>query len=234
MSTVHEDRTLRNKSGIFQDRIDAGNHLAGMLEKDYKGHSQGMVLAIPSGGVPIGLALSSSLQMDFDLIIVRKVQIPGNTEAGFGAIALGGEVFCNQELLAALRLSQEQIDEQVDKVKTELTLRNALFRNDRPLPELKGKTVIIADDGLASGYTILAAIDAVRKQGAARVIVAVPTAPSSSISRVEPQADAIYCANIKDVRSFAVAEAYRNWWDLTRKEVMELLTQGIQGGGHSA
>lgn len=226
MSTVHEDRTLRNKSGLFQDRVDAGKHLAGMLEKDYKGHPQGMVLAIPSGGISIGLALSDSLQMDFDLIIVRKVQIPGNPEAGFGALALGGEVLFNPELLAALRLSQDQIDEQVEKVKNELALRNTLFRNGGPLPELKGKTAIIADDGLASGYTMLAAIAAAKKQGAAKVIVAVPTAPSSSISRIEPHADAIYCANIKDIRHFAVAEAYRNWWDLSREEVMELLTQG--------
>ncbi len=229
MDTVVEDSALRNQSGVFKDRREAGEHVAGMLEPEFKGLDQGLVLAIPSGGVPIGLALSKHLRLDFDLIIARKLQIPGNTEAGFGAMALGGEPFFNRELLAALQLTQDEIQEQTEKVRTELTVRNALFRNDRPVPDAHGKSVLIADDGLASGYTMLASIDALKKQKAARIVVAVPTAPRSSISRIEPHADAVYCANIKDVRSFAVADAYQNWRDLSREEVMDMLRKNTVG-----
>mgnify|MGYP006283041259 CR=1 FL=1 len=223
METVIEESALRNKSGIFKDRNEAGRHLVGMLKPDFQELPGALVLAIPSGGVPVGLVLSKYLRLDFDLIIARKLQIPGNTEAGFGAIAWGGEPFYNESLLAALRLTQTEIDEQLNKVRTELELRNALFRNEAPFPEVTDKTVILADDGLASGYTMIAAIDAIKKQNPAQVVVAVPTAPRSSVSRVEPHADRIYCPNIKDVRSFAVADAYRAWRDLSREEVIEML-----------
>ena len=229
MDKVVEDSALRNQSGVFKDRREAGEHVAGMLKPEFKGLEQGLVLAIPSGGVPIGLVLSKHLRLDFDLIIARKLQIPRNTEAGFGAMALGGEPFFNRELLAALQLTQDEIQEQTEKVRTELTVRNALFRNDWPFPDVQGKTVIIADDGLASGYTMLASIDALKKYKAARIVVAVPTAPRSSISRIEPHADAVFCANIKDVRSFAVADAYQNWRDLSREEVMDMLRKDTAG-----
>ncbi len=229
MDKVVEDSALRNQSGVFKDRREAGEHVAGMLEPEFKELEQGLVLAIPSGGVPIGLALSKHLRLDFDLIIARKLQIPGNTEAGFGAMALGGEPFFNRELLAALQLTQDEIQEQTEKVRTELTVRNALFRNDRPVPDAHGKSVLIADDGLASGYTMLASIDALKKQKAARIVVAVPTAPRSSISRIEPHADAVFCANIKDVRSFAVADAYQKWRDLSREEILDMLRKDTAG-----
>lgn len=225
MQSVYEDSRYRNKGDVFLNRTEAGHKLATRLEPDYGELPDGIVLAIPSGGVPIGIVLSRMLDLEFDLVIVRKIQIPGNTEAGFGALASGGKVFFNRELMTSLQLTQDQIDEQINKVREELRLRNTLFRQDQPFPDLKGKTVIITDDGLASGFTMIAAIDAVRQNGAEKVVVAVPTGPMSSIRRVKPHADAVYCLNIKDVRYFAVADAYLHWRDLTREEVIEMMQE---------
>jgi predicted phosphoribosyltransferase len=122
-------------------------------------------------------------------------------------------------------LPQEEVDRQVDRVKLELAERERRFRGGRPFPDLSGKTAVLADDGLASGYTMLAAVDSVKKRGARRVAVAVPTASQSSIRKVEPVADEVYCANLRTGPRFAVAEAYRNWRDLEPREVEAMLRE---------
>ncbi len=223
MSTMHELPEHRTRSGIFRDRTDAGEHLAAMLSPVFAGDPEAIVLAIPSGGVPVGLALSRRLDLGFDLLLVRKMQIPWNTEAGFGALALGGEPMLNRQLVDSLGLSRQQIEEQTEATRKELEERNAAFREGAPPPELQGRTAILTDDGLASGYTMLAAIRAVREQGASQIILALPTAPRRSVEHVARFADAVYAVQIKDVLSFAVAEAYRSWHDLSRQEVVEML-----------
>jgi len=214
--------SYRNRHHLFEDRTEAGEYLADMLSQsgDY---DSAIVLAIPSGGVPVGLQIRRKLEAPMDLLITRKIQIPGNTEAGFGAMTMDGRVFFNQELLARLRLNEEQIAEQTEKVRLELERRNARLRDGRPLPQLDGRKAILADDGLASGFTMMAAIDMVKRQQAAEIIVAVPTAPLSSIDRIVDSVDKIYCANIQDSGSFAVAAAYRRWRDLEFEETLNLV-----------
>jgi predicted phosphoribosyltransferase len=209
----------RNRSHVFEDRQDAGRVLAGMLQPNYKGARDAVILAIPSGGVPVGIEAAADLDLPMDLIIVRKVRIPGNTEAGFGSVSSTGKMFFNEPLLNRLGLSQTEIDQQVDKVKSELAEREKRFRGGAPFPDLSGKTAIIADDGLASGFTMLAAVDSVRAKGAKRVIAAVPTAHPGSLDRVAKVCDEVYCANVREGMRFAVAEAYRNWRDLEPDEV---------------
>jgi predicted phosphoribosyltransferase len=216
---IYTEEKFRNRSFVFDDRVDAGRELAGMLSEKYRGDSGSIVLAIPSGGVPVGMELAGALDLPMDLIIVRKVQIPGNTEAGFGSVSSTGKMFFNEPLLNRLGLSQTEIDQQVDKVKGELAEREKRFRGDAALPDLSGKTAIIADDGLASGFTMLAAVDSVRAEGAKRVIAAVPTAHPGSLDRVAAVCDEVYCTNVREGLRFAVAEAYRNWRDLEPDEV---------------
>lgn len=220
---IHEIEELRDQRHRFTDRLEAGATLASMLQEEYAHIAEGVILAIPSGGVPVGLKVSEILGLPLELLIVRKLQIPGNPEAGFGALALDRTAFFNNALLAELRLSPSQIEAERKRVELELDKRNALFRGNSPFPDLTGKRVIVVDDGLASGYTMLASVDMVKKAKALETVVAVPTAPRSSVERILPEVDRIYCANIRTGPYFAVAEAYRNWYDLSEKEVLDFL-----------
>lgn len=219
---------LRNRHRIYDDREDAGACLAAMLSHQKK-QPETIILAIPSGGVPVGLEIQHRLAIPMDLLITRKLQIPGNTEAGFGAMTLGGQVFYNHELLARLHLAEAEIEEEKEKVHRELKRRNKLYRQSRELPDLAGLTTIIVDDGLASGFTMMAALSMVRELQTARIIVAIPTAPLSSIERILDEADEIYCPHIQDYGSFAVAAAYRYWRDLESSEVVAMLDQMGEG-----
>jgi predicted phosphoribosyltransferase len=220
-----ESEEYRNRDRVFADRAEAGQMLAEMLASEYEGLPGGLVLAIPSGGVPVALEVSRRLRLPLDLIIARKLQIPGNTEAGFGAMAMGGEVLLNEPLVSSLGLTKAEIEAERGRVEDELVQRNALLRGGRPLPDLHGRTAIIVDDGLASGYTMQAAVRDLRARSVAGIIVAVPTAPLETARRMADISDAVYCISIQDYYPFAVASAYRNWRDLSREEAAEMLGQ---------
>jgi putative phosphoribosyl transferase len=222
-ATVHEIKALRNRYHVFLDRFQAGEVLGQMLASDYKGVEGLIVLVIPSGGVPVGLKVCERLGCPMDLAIVRKLQIPGNTEAGFGAMTLDGSLFLNERLLSDLRLTPSQIEEETQRVKSQLAERNALFRKGKPPQDVTGKTVIIVDDGLATGYTMKASIYATETRRAKHTVVAVPTAPMTSIHDLETGVDAIYCPNIREGKQFSVAGAYENWHDLSPQDVLDLL-----------
>ncbi|RPI52275.1 MAG: phosphoribosyltransferase [Deltaproteobacteria bacterium] len=224
-SKIFEVSGFRDKRFVFKDRDDAGKVLAEMLSPYYEKAKETLVLAIPSGGVPIGLGVAKGLSLPLDLIIVRKIPVPGNPEAGFGALTLDGDVFLNEELVAFLRLSPKEIEDQITKVKTDLQERNFIFRQGTPFPDVINKTVLMADDGLASGYTMLACVETVRRKGASKIVVAVPTAPERSVFRISPIVEEVFCPNIRTGRYFAVADAYANWYDLTRNEVLTRLQE---------
>ncbi|MFW6314996.1 MAG: phosphoribosyltransferase [Desulfohalobiaceae bacterium] len=216
-------KELRNRSMVFRDRFAGGDVLADMLGSDYAGLQEGLILAIPAGGVPVGLRLQQGLGLPLDLIVIRKIQIPGNTEAGFGALSQTGETLLNQELINRLGLSRDEIVTQTEKTRQELERKDKLFRQGRPFPELKGKKVILTDDGLASGFSMLAAVRMVKGQSPQEVVVAVPTAPLGSVLRLSPEVDRIYSAHIQVSGSFAVANAYQLWNDLSEAEVQAML-----------
>jgi putative phosphoribosyl transferase len=224
MKTKLVERTeFRDRRGLFKDRHEAGMVLAEMLRPDIARMAMPLILAIPSGGVPVGMAMRDALDLPFDLMIVKKLKLPDNPEAGFGSMTLDGTVFLNERLLAELRLSREEIEGEKRRINRELEKRNALFRRGRPLPELAGRSVILVDDGLASGYTMLASVETASKAGAHEIIVAVPTAPRSSVQLLSANVESIYCANVRTGSYFAVAEAYRHWYDLDEAEVQRLL-----------
>jgi putative phosphoribosyl transferase len=221
MSNLVEDRTLRNKRYVFENRAAAGRKLSQML-LDFH-HSDVVVLAIPSGGVPVAIEMRKGWPFQFDLLIVRKVQIPWDTEAGFGAVNLDGEVILNEELLRSLRLSQDLIEAQIERTKEILKKRDQIFRRGRDFPPIKSRIVILVDDGLASGYSMIAAIQFVKKRDPSKIVVGVPTGSYGTLLKISPLADALYCLNVREGFPFAVAEAYSNWYDLSDEEVLGLL-----------
>ena len=221
MGRLIEDLKLRNKTRVFRDRAEAGKLLSEKLK--HIAYPDTLLLAIPAGGVPVGYEIAKSNGLLMDVLIVRKIQIPGNTEAGFGALGPDGEAIFNERLLKSLRLTDEEINRQVEKTKRVLEERNRAYRGSRPFPDLKDKVAVIVDDGLASGYTMLEAVNFVKRKQAVNVIVAVPTASESSIDLLLPEVDEIYCLNARALYPFAVAEAYMKWYDVGDQEVIALL-----------
>ena len=157
--------------------------------------------------------------------MVRKIQIPWNTEAGFGALSWDGKVILNKDLVEQLGLTEEEINASILNTQKNLEARLHKFRGDEPMPELVDKVVILVDDGLASGFTMLAAARSVKEKTPKKIIVAVPTGSLGAIELLVPEVDEIVCLNIRSGSSFAVAEAYENWYDLRDEEVQEILTE---------
>ncbi len=221
MAEIIEEEELRNKKYVFKDRFHAGKLLALKL-KQYKDYfTDAIVLAIPYGGVPVGKSIARELGYPLELIMVRKIPIPYNPEAGFGAVTWDGEVVINQSLLDQLGLGNHEIEQAIQRVKLELERRMQAF--GKTLPELNDRSVIITDDGLASGYTMLASLRSIKKHSPKSIAIAVPTASTSAIKLVSTHVDMLFCLNIRESMVFAVADAYQEWHDLTDKEVREII-----------
>jgi predicted phosphoribosyltransferase len=221
MGILMQEVSLRDKLHVFEDRNEAGRLLAEKLA-GYK-NSDAIIFGIPSGGVPIASEIASALDLPMDLMIVRKIQIPYNPEAGFGAVGPEGEIILNEKLLNRLSLTEEEMKVQIKKTMDVIKKRDQLFRQEKPFPSLKEKNIIIVDDGLASGYTMLAAIKIIKKKNPRKVIVGVPTGSGKTVDFVLSFIDELVCLNIRNKFSFAVADAYRNWYDLTDEEVVRII-----------
>jgi putative phosphoribosyl transferase len=224
---IVEEASFRDQSYLFADREAAGRLLAKKL-KGYQG-ANGIVLAIPDGGVPVAAQIARFLHLPLDLIIVRKIQIPWNTEAGLGALAPDGQVYLNEPLVRTLGLDETQVQAQLELTQKNLEQRQARFRSGRPFPDLTGKTVLVVDDGLASGYTMLAALKFIEPRQPADIIVAVPTGLLDTVEFLGPAAPTVVCLNIRTRRPYAVAAAYREWYDVPDDEVVKILAEFQQG-----
>ena len=221
MQRLIEDASLRDKLYVFKDRKEAGRFLAQRL-LGYK-DTDGIVFAIPSGGVPVAAETAKALTLPLDLIIVRKVQIPYNPEAGFGAVSPDNKVLLNENLLRALSLSEKDVELQIQITIDIIKKRNVLFRKGLPFPSIKDRVAIIVDDGLASGYTMLSAIDYVKRHEPQKIVVAVPTGLKRTIEIILPEVDELVCLNVRNGFIFAVADAYEDWHDLEDDEVISIL-----------
>jgi putative phosphoribosyl transferase len=221
MGRLIEDPGLRDEVYVFADRSAAGRQLAAKLP-DLRG-SKPHLFAIPAGGVPVGVEIARSLNLPLDLVIVRKIQLPWTTEAGFGALDADGKAIFNDALIDRAGLTPRQIEAQMQKTLAGLRQREARLRGSRPYPDLTGQTAIVADDGLASGYTMRAAVRFLQAKGAGEIIVAVPTGSARTVQDLLPLVDVLVCLNIRGGWSFAVADAYENWYDLEEAEVLEIL-----------
>ena len=208
---------------IFENRSDAGRQLAAKLS-EYNGQSV-VVLAIPNGGVPVALEVASTLKADLDLVICRKIPLPLTPEAGFGACADDGTIVLNEEIAKRVGLSRQQIEYEASKVRAEIKRRCLLYEGDRPLVTVSGRTVIIIDDGLASGITMRAAVESVRHHRPGEIVAAAPCASAPAVKQVEKVADKVVTCTTGFMPRFAVADFYRYWYDLTDDEVIRYLKQ---------
>jgi predicted phosphoribosyltransferase len=222
MGEIIDNPRLREQRFVFSDRHDAGRQLGAFI-RTLPAIRDPLVLAIPAGGVPVGREVARALGAPLSLAIVRKIRIPGTTESGFGAVTWDGQVLINEELRDALGLSATDVDQAIAETRKNVGDRVTRFTGTRAIPAPAGKTVILTDDGLASGFTMLAAIQSIRRRNPARIIVAVPTASVTSAELVSRQANQLVCLNIRSSRMFAVADAYAEWYDLDDLEVLEEL-----------
>jgi putative phosphoribosyl transferase len=213
---------LRNRLRVFRDRASAGKLLAEML-KDYQ-NSDAIVMGIPAGGIAVAAEIAKELNLPLEVAVVSKITMPWNPEAGYGAVAFDGTVILNEELLAHLNLSKQEVQTGIKKTEEKVAGRVTMFRGHRPLPDLK-RPIILVDDGLASGFTLHVAVKALRKAGATNVVVAVPTCHLESAHMILAEVEAIHCPNVRSRLSFAVADAYEQWSDLTEQEVIKILRE---------
>lgn len=225
---IHEIPGLRDRARVFRDRTHAGFVLAGMLEA-FRG-SDALVLAIPAGGVPVGAALALSLGLPLDVAVASKILLPWTTEAGFGAVAFDGGTWIDADAANRFGLSQAAVETATREAREKVKRRTQRFRGERANPALEGRVVILVDDGIAAGSTMRAAGAAVRRLGAGRVIVAVPTGPWSSLVDLRNDLDGLYCANVRTGHRFAVADAYEAWCDVAEDEALAALRQAEAGG----
>lgn len=222
MEKIIVDRELTNKYYVFKDREEAAVRLAKMIKM--KELVDPVVLAIPSGGVPVGATLALILKCEFNLLICRKLHFPNNPEAGFGAVNPDGDIVLNRELINYLNINRELINMVVKLEIEEIKKRFEVFRLIET--SINNRSTIITDDGLASGYTMLSAVKYVKKRKPEKIIVAIPTASISALNLVAPHVDVIYCVNARDdTYGFAVADAYKNWYDVNDVEVLSYISK---------
>src|SRR5437899_5686506 len=181
------------KPGLFRDRSEAGRLLAEKLTA-YADRPDVLVLALPRGGVPVAYEVARALRAPLDVFIVRKLGVPGYEELAMGAVATGGVRVLNDQVVNGLRIPDYVVDAVTTWEQQELARREQLYRGDRPAPDVRGRTVILVDDGLATGATMHAAIAALRRQQPARIVAAVPTAPPEMCEALRAEVDDVICA----------------------------------------
>lgn len=212
---------LRNCTRIFRDRLDAGLELSKMLA-DFE-DSNAAVFGIPAGGVPVAAPIAWKLKLILEVVVVNKITLPWNTEVGYGAVAFDGTVMINETLKAQMGLTQEEVEKDIVQTTEKVQRRCKDFRGDKPFPDLENRPAILVDDGVASGFTMLTAVEAMKLKGASRIIVAVPTAHLQALEKIAPEVERIYCANVRGGDGFAVADAYQTWYDVEEEEVIDIL-----------
>ncbi len=211
----------------FEDRIDAGQRLAKALTA-FSGTST-VVLAIPRGGVVVGEIVARALGASLDVVVPRKIGAPGNPELGIGAVAPGIRVL-DETMVRALDVSEEYLEREVASQEAEIERRLRVYRSGRPPVDVRGKTTIVVDDGVATGGTAVAALRWARAQGASRVVLAVPVAPVQSLARLEGEADEVIVLSAPSP-FFAVGEWYRKFGQTSDPEVIEALARAMDDAG---
>jgi predicted phosphoribosyltransferase len=216
-------------AAYYRDRTDAGRQLATKLT-NYARRADVTVLALPRGGVPVAFEVAAALHAPLDVFIVRKLGVPGHEEFAMGPIATGGVRVLDDDALRFLGVSRAAIEQVTAAEQRELERRERVYRGDRPPPDVSGRTVILVDDGLATGSTMRAAVEALRREGAARVVVAVPIAPPETCDAFREIVDDIVCARTPEP-FHAVGRWYLNFSQTMDDEVHELLERAAQSSG---
>jgi putative phosphoribosyl transferase len=212
----------------FHNRTEAGQQLAAMLGA-YARRSDVLVLGLPRGGVPVAYEVAHALSAPLDIIVVRKLGVPYEPELAMGAIALGGIRVLNADIVRSLEISPEDIEAVAAEQQRELTRRERLYRGDRPMPDIRGRVVILVDDGIATGATIRAAIVAVRQQQPARIVIAVPVASANTCAELRKEVDELICV-LAPEELYGIGLWYEHFPQLSDDDVRGLLTKAWQTG----
>jgi predicted phosphoribosyltransferase len=208
----------------FLDRYDAGRRLAGALSH-YANQPDVLVLGLPRGGVPVAYEVARALHAPLDVFLVRKLGFPGHPELAMGAIATGGVRILDRQLIQMYGVPADAIELVTTQERQELARRERLYRDDRPPPDVRGRTAILIDDGLATGSTMRAAVEALREEGARRIVVAVPVAPLDTCEAMKDEVDEIVCA-VTPEPFRAVGIWYADFSETMDDEVRDLLSRG--------
>jgi len=208
---------------VFQDREEAGRLLAERL-KAYRGDPNTLILALPRGGVAVGYTLSLALHLPLDVLITRKIGAPGNPEYALGAIAETGALVLNQEAMRAFSLSKEDLDKPIRAQQEEIARRQALYRSGRPLPPLKGRTVLLVDDGIATGSTFFASVDALKRLHPMRLVGAIPVGPRDTLIRLGQQVDELIVLMMPE-SFYAVGNHYADFTQVEDATVVRYLAE---------
>jgi putative phosphoribosyl transferase len=209
----------------FSDRVDAGRRL-GLASNDVVGKGA-VVLAIPRGGVVVGYEIAQKLRLELDVIIPRKLGAPDNPELAIGAIAEDGTAILDDNLIAYLGVNENYIQQESERQKLEIKRRLKLYRQDTPPPSIKGRNVLVVDDGIATGSTMKAALASLKKQGAKKIVVAVPVGPPSTISELQKMADKVVCLHMPEYFQ-AIGQFYEDFSQTSDEDVIDLLRKNKQ------
>ena len=211
----------------FENRHDGGRRLAELLSR-YADREDVVVLGLPRGGVPVAFEVARALRAPLDVFLVRKLGVPGHEELAMGAIASGGIRVLNQDVVAATGIRQDEIEAVAEREQDEIDRRERAYRGDRPPLEVRGRTAILVDDGVATGATMRAAVAALRDRGAGTIVVAVPTAPPETCESLRREVDEIVCLSTPDP-FMAVGLWYRDFAPVSDEEVREVLERAASG-----
>ncbi len=227
---IYELPELRDRKAVFRNRVHAGRVLAGLMEKLRGGGAR--LLAIPAGGAPVAAEIARELSLPLSVAVSSKITPPWNTELGYGAVAFDDTVIMDEALALRMGIEQEELREGIRAARERVRRRAAVFGTAAGIPDLAESSVVLVDDGLASGVTILAALAALRKAGASSISIAVPTGHEQTVLALAREVDELYCPNVRGGPSFAVADAYERWHDVSESEAVEILrsAQDDRGG----
>ncbi len=209
---------------MFTDRREAGQKLAQKLIH-YQGKNP-LILAVPRGGVPVGLEIQALLGGDLDVIIPRKVGVPGQPELALGAVTADGGFLLNREIAESLNISEQDVSAEIKAAREETKRRQAIYRGEKPPFLVEGRTVILTDDGVATGFTIRAALQALREQKTARLILALPVSPVDTFKDLQSEVDELVCLEIA-ASFYAVGQFYQDFRQLSDEEVVTLLSDSV-------
>jgi putative phosphoribosyl transferase len=220
-----EQALQSNLPMLFEDRFEAGRVLASKLS-EFSGRNDVVVLALPRGGVPVGYEVARALKAQLDVFVVRKLGTPGQEELAMGALGPAGVTVLNREVIQALGIAQSTIDAVAKREQRELERREQEYRSGRPAVDVRGRTAILVDDGLATGSSMRVAAKALRTEGAAQIVVAVPVASPSTCADFETVVDKVVCATTPEPFR-AVGQWYRDFSQTTDEEVRDLLVRAV-------
>jgi putative phosphoribosyl transferase len=209
----------------FRNREEAGRLLSRKLIGLEPRLENPVVLGIPRGGIPVGYFIAKALHCPLEPIVLRKLPIPSDPEAGFGAVTLDRETVFNKTLLSRLDLSRKEIEKILSTIYQEVLRRNRIYRGNKPFPSLHHRSVILTDDGLASGFTMLAAVKFIKKRNVKKIIVAVPVAHRTAYNVIQEQVDKVVVLYISDLPRFAVASYYTEFPEMDDEEVISYLNK---------